>query len=68
MRDPKKVFTKDGFLKYQAHLVNLSEGAFYIRNHADDLHLDDDILDVLFKIEDMAEALQNKTDFEKDEE
>jgi hypothetical protein len=55
-----------GFLKYQAALVNLEDAAFYIRNHADDLRLDDDIVEALMKIEFVANQLSNVNEFDSE--
>jgi len=39
MYNPKDIFTRDGYNLYMAHLTNIEEALFYIRNHMDDLHI-----------------------------
>jgi len=39
MYNPKKIFTKEGYEDYLAHLRNIENGLFYIENHMDDLHI-----------------------------
>lgn len=66
MYDPKEIFTEDGYDKYKAHIRNIEEGLFYIYNHADDLHLDDDRFhDIYHKFNDLIPLLK-KGDGEKD--
>ena len=71
MYHPKKVFTKDGYATYLAHLNCIEAGLFYIRNHEDDLHIGaknakqlDDWLDICWKFEDLLPILK-KGDGEK---
>lgn len=51
MRDPKKVMTETGYIRLRAHLLNITDALFYIRNHADDLLLDEPILEMIWEME-----------------
>lgn len=39
MYNPKDILTEDGYEDYRAHLRNIENGLFFIKNHADDLHI-----------------------------
>ena len=65
MRDPKKIFTKDGFKKYEASLVNLQDSAFYIYNHADDLLLDEEVVKIMCAVMGVSCSLLARDTFEE---
>ena len=54
------VLTKDGFRKFMAHLFNIEEGLFYITNHADDLEIYDEELELLYKTSEYIEKIINE--------
>ena len=59
MYNPKEVLTEDGYKQLYVHLANMENALFFILNHADDLHigaLDDEQLDVLYKVQGMVEG------------
>jgi hypothetical protein len=39
MYNPKDILTEDGYEDYRAHLRNIENGLFFLKNHADDLHI-----------------------------
>lgn len=65
MRNPQKILTEDGLLRYQASLVNLEDSAFYIANHGDDLLLDDDVMATLHKVDEVCMKLKKQKEFEE---
>lgn len=65
MFDPKKVFSEDGYDQYRAHIKNIEEGLFYIKNNADDLHIgalditqQDDLYTICEKFEKLIPVLK----------
>lgn len=73
MYNPKDILTEDGYEDYMAHLRNIENGLFYLKNNADDLHIgatdadqDDSFWSIISAWEDLYPVLK-KGDGEKDE-
>ena len=54
MLDPKEVLTDHGFLQHQTGLVNMENSMDHLINHADDLRISEDDMDLLYKLLDKA--------------
>jgi len=71
MKDPKKVFTENGYLDWLLALRQLELSLFTVINSADDLHIgaqDDAQLETLYNMQRLLESGVLKTgDGEKDD-
>jgi hypothetical protein len=56
MYNPKDILTEDGCRKLFIHVGNIEFALFYILNHANDLHIDDEQLETLYKMQEMVEG------------
>lgn len=51
MLNPKDVLTVQGQIAYAGYVFNLGEAIFFITNHADDLEIDEDVLDKFYAVQ-----------------
>ena len=51
MYNPEDVLTKHGLREYQFDLHSLERALFRIANDADDLHIPEDIMDAVYKLQ-----------------
>lgn len=56
MRDPKEVYTESGYRDHIRRLENIEEQLFFILNDADDLHINDEDLEVLYAFQRLIEG------------
>ena len=59
MRNPKEIFTDDGYEDYLYYLRAIEKGIFFITNMADDLLLDEDIAEALYSVDNILSKLKN---------
>lgn len=51
MYNPKDIFTEGGYIEWHGHLFNLKYSLFHIQNDADDLHIDDSVMEVVYELQ-----------------